>query len=733
MSHRKGISARGWLATLIGLGVLLLLAQPVLGDAHPTSSPGSDGEQPRNLALSQLFASTGSAARSTPPLRRPLPGEKNQRLSWEISRLARADKEARALGGEVTALYSSGLDENLQLMVRERLLRIDGDGRVQVYVVSAGDSDSTARDVRGLGGEVQRLDPAAGLIQAEVPIKELEALGSRASVRFVRSPDYAVLQAGSATTQGDAILKAVQTRTNWTVDGTGVRVGVISDGVGGLGTSQASGDLGPVNTTTCNVIPGSDPQLSGSEGTAMLEIVHDLAPGAELWFGHFWTGTTVLDFNAAVDCLALNTDVVVDDVGFFNVGPYDGTSVISANTSTELDNNANRIRVYSTSVGNSAERHYQEAYVACSGGTEHQFQATGSTADQGAFGPRCDTPLFVPAGGMIRLFLEWNDPFGASCNDYDMYLYGHDTANLITSSFAEQSCFQNPVEAIVWQNTGGDTLVDVVIDNFQGLQDPRTFDLFTLGAFPNFVTPGSSVSNQSDAGGGVISVGAIHASDPGNDTIASYSSLGPTNDGRTKPDVTAIDCVSITGAGGFPNPFCGTSAAAPHIAGIAALLLHCRPALKSGEPGDNPSADRTALRNGILNFAVGLGAPGVDNVYGSGRADALATANSICAPATPTPTPSPTAAPNAFGNVDCQGGINSIDALKLLRYGVSLTYTQAEPCEDIGLDLLPNGELQGDVDCTATVNSIDALKLLRYTAGLTYTQTEPCPDIGTLP
>ncbi len=155
--------------------------------------------------------------------------------------------------------------------------------------------------------------------------------------------------------------------------------------------------------------------------------------------------------------------------------------------------------------------------------------------------------------------------------------------------------------------------------------------LFLNDAIHNFNTPGSSVPNQSDAGGGVISAGAINAADPDNDTIAFYSSRGPTNDNRVKPDITGIDCVTVTGAGGFGSPFCGTSAAAPHIAGIAALLLECNPELLAGEPGDSPSGDRTALRDALLNNAVDLAPTGADHTYGYGRADALASATAICA------------------------------------------------------------------------------------------------------
>jgi hypothetical protein len=97
---------------------------------------------------------------------------------------------------------------------------------------------------------------------------------------------------------------------------------------------------------------------------------------------------------------------------------------------------------------------------------------------------------------------------------------------------------------------------------------------------------------------------------------------------------------------------------------------------------------------------------------------------------TPPPTPTPTPGATSFGNVDCSGGINSVDALKVLRATAGLSVTQTEPCPDIGTENHPNGELQGDVNCSTGVNSVDALFLLRYTAALPAAQVEPCPDIG---
>src|SRR5262245_8056876 len=76
--------------------------------------------------------------------------------------------------------------------------------------------------------------------------------------------------------------------------------------------------------------------------------------------------------------------------------------------------------------------------------------------------------------------------------------------------------------------------------------------------------------------------------------------------------VTSIDCVSVTGAGGFPSQFCGTSASAPHVAGVVALLLQTRPALTTAQ-----------VLFALQSTAADRGSGGFDNTYGSGLIDAL--------------------------------------------------------------------------------------------------------------
>ncbi len=670
---------------------------------------------------------------------------KDPKLSSAL--VALADATTAGVSNHVTAASTAGA------------LRLTPDGEVQVYIAvnDVADIDGLAT----LGARVERMSEELGIVQAWVPVDALRDLSGLPVVQNVRLPDYPHLNAGSIQTEGDAVLKSDELRTALGVDGTGVTIGVISDGVSGLATSQGLGDLPAVDTSTCNVVPQSPTSSdAGAEGTAMLEIVHDIAPGASLMFGHFgfnYSGTA-LDFNAAVDCLAANADIVVDDIGWFIVGPYDGSSFVSANTAGAL-NGPGPILGYYTAVANLAQAHYQDPYVESStvltgAGIDpllppadtwvlHEFDATGGPKGTKHAGlvarPADGNRVILPPDGSLSIFLSWDDPWGSSLNDYDLFIRDGSDVNICGGDFQGPGPNSFPAEACFWENTGPTDLeLDIIIGNYLGDAAPVTFDMFLLcrscldlgnGNSMDFNTEGSSVPNQSDAGGSpasVVSVGAVRHSTP-ND-IEPFSSRGLTEDGRLKPDIVAPDGVCVTGSGGFGQPSCqgsgnrffGTSAAAPHAAAVAALLLECDPALS-----------RVELYDRMVLSAIDLGEAGPDNVYGYGRLNAVA-AKSGCAgapAATPTPTntptptptdtptatptpsptatetPTPTPTPFLVGDASCDGTVNALDAALILQFTAGL------------LDSLPC-PLGADANGDGVVNSIDSVLVLQLVAGL---------------
>ena len=637
---------------------------------------------------------------------------KHPKLSTPLAELARALPQQRGLipqGQRIappTGFSLTTLPKSVRDAVRARMMRINNDAEVQVYILVTEVTEQNLRELQNAGVRIELQDKRQRIVQARIPVIRLEEVGALPFVRFVRLPDYGIPGTGSVTTEGDATLNANLVRSMLGVDGTGVRVGVISDGIYGIFATGCT-MCGPTTATPSPISTGDLPNATGmrnasgvlmsvsggivaqsfradgnlegklygggtgAEGTAMLEIVHDLAPGAQLLFANFETS---LEFNEAVKILSANADVVVDDIQFvalppliLGAMPYDGTSAVSINTANAFNNNANPIRARFVIPSNFARKHYREDFfdsgvdgapIVGLPGNLHLFQLTASTSDVLGLGPTVTDVIHLPAGESVVVSLIWNDPLGASNNDYDLFLLRSgifgclNFPDVVAWSIDTQNGTQDPVEVLrrytevvgYTNDTGAADDFCIVIQNSQNTAGVRNFNMFVqappLPSAPseethNYNTIRSSITAPGDAGGSpvsVITVGAAWWETP--DSIELFSGNGPTTDGRMKPDVTAIDRVSVTGAGGF-NPggtlqpsFPGTSAAAPHGAGVAALLLQAAPCLRADATGGlSPVNARTSLRNLILNTAVDLGAAGPDNEFGYGRIDALAAAN----------------------------------------------------------------------------------------------------------
>lgn len=608
-----------------------------------------------------------------------------------------------------TGLSTETLPQSVRDAMRHRLLRINSNAEAQVYILMSAVTEENLSELKANGVAIEIVDASHRRVQARVPVTRLQLIAELPFVNFIRLPSYARAMTGSVETEGDAILHSDQVRQQLKVDGAGVRVGVISDGLkgvfaanctacaGALGGPISTGDLpsatgvrnaSGVLTSSSGGITGtsfhSKSDLegivspcgfagAGAEGTALLEIVHDIAPSAQLSFAN---ADTDLAFEQAVNFLASSNDVVMDDLGFFGEAS-DGTSPVSSNTAAALNNSSNPIRAYLAAVGNASDEHYFGSYLdsgvdgstisgVVNSGHLHLFQQSSDTTDVLGLGPQPFNVIKLPTNGEAVIVLTWNDPFGAATNNYDLYLVQESTGRVVRSSTDNQNGKQDPLEAIDYVNTGNADNFHIVIQNVQNRAQTKNLNLFSFQpecalAGParlapprherhNYNTAARSVPAESDAGGSpvsVLSVGAICSAsaaaqsvfslsaapdescfDTSNSTIEFFSSQGPTLDGRTKPEITGIDGVSVTGAGGFENPFFGTSAATPHLAGIAALLLQSAPCLLDGAKGarDNVTA-RTNLRNLVLDNAASLGGSVPNNIFGFGRANALASAN----------------------------------------------------------------------------------------------------------
>src|SRR5262249_49406374 len=180
------------------------------------------------------------------------------------------------------------------------------------------------------GVEVVAASDDGSDIRAHLDINQVEALAADADVIFIQPRQAATLsqavtnlvaptRPGSRSSEGAVTHQAFAARGAFHIDGAGLKIGVLSDGVRNLAASQASGDLGPVtvigNPAPCPATNSCD------EGTAMLEIVHDLAPGAQLYFASAFVNITTFADNIRA-LRAAGCSVIVDDVFYFVETPF---------------------------------------------------------------------------------------------------------------------------------------------------------------------------------------------------------------------------------------------------------------------------------------------------------------------------------------------------------------------------------------------------------------------------
>ena len=469
-------------------------------------------------------------------------------------------------------------------------------------------------------------------LRAHVKPGDLARLAALADVTSLREPSPHRTNVGSVTSQGyvsEGANKVVPTGIN----GTGVKVGVLSDSASAARVAAliASGDL-PANTV---VLPGQAGPSSGEdEGAAMMEIVHDMAPGAQIFFAT--ADTSEASFAANIETLRFTygCDIIVDDVSYFDESVFqDGVVAQAVNAVTA--NGA----LYFSAAANSGNLD-----SGTSGTWEGDFTPSGyalSTAkgivSLSNFGTVASPLPYdqLTSAASSGVWLHWADPNAASSNDYDLFILNSAATTIKCMSTGVQNGTQDPLEyCYPGENytsaAAGDLIVVALASGA-----PRGIHIDTERATVAIGTSGATFGHN--AGVSTFSMAAtywnvahtgakIFTGGPA-DPVETFSSDGPrkifynpdgtpitpgnylfsTNGGTTlqKPDATGTDGVS-TATPGF-LPFFGTSAAGPHAAGIAALI-------KSA----NPSLTNTQIRTILTNTALDNMAPGVDRDSGYG-------------------------------------------------------------------------------------------------------------------
>lgn len=525
------------------------------------------------------------------------------------------------------------LPADLFRLVNKRTLDGNGNAVVEVegFLTPSLLTSPLMRGADKVNGQVPSSAFAAGRVRTHVSAMQLTDLAAQPDVKSLRDPEGYTTNVGAVTTQG-YVTHGVNRVLPLGVNGTGVNVGVLSDSALPAQVSAliATGDLPPDVT----VLPGqAGPTAASNEGTAMMEIVHDMAPGAKLFFATADNGQAQMAANIRSLRYDYHCDIIVDDVTYFAEGAFqDGTIAQAVNDVTASG------ALYVSSAANSGN-----LTSGTSGTWEGDFVA-GSTAtgvlDQAGtlhnFGTGAKPVYFdtLTAGSSV-ISLKWSDPLGAANDDYDLYILDPTGTNLLAASASTQDGTEDPLEIVGGTFVAGDQIVAVLfggdtralrVDTNRGqLLYATSGSTFGHNAAATTFTMAATYWNSSHTGprlftGGPLNPIETFSSDglrkiffePDGTPITAGNFLFSTQGGTTlqKPDATAADGV-VTKTTGF-NPFFGTSAAAPHAAGIAALVKSANSALSN-----------TQIRAILTSTTLDIMAPGVDRDSGYGLLMAL--------------------------------------------------------------------------------------------------------------
>jgi subtilisin family serine protease len=480
-------------------------------------------------------------------------------------------------------------------------------------------------------------------------------------------------EGGSVISEGLGQLKVGEARDAFGLRGKGITVGVLSDSYdvateaadesGSVATHAqqdiVSNDL-PGLASTCsdqqipvNVLAEGPSSVGEDEGRAMLQIVHDLAPHAKLGFATAFKSE--ISFAQNIERLAkpvseggAGANVIVDDVAWFEEPFFQDGPVAAA-----INNVTAEGVVYLTAAGNDNLFDSEEHEIASWEVPEYRDSGECPSALEGlagfngthcmnfspAGGPDPTFGITVKAHATLTVDLQWSEPWGGVSTDLDAFLLSG--SEFLASSYEDNSSktgTQRPVEIVQWTNEASSAqTVQLVINRFSGANPRLKFILLENGSgvsateYPE--SSGEDVVGPTVFGhagdANALAVGAVRYNNSAQPER--YSSRGPVAHyfepvkGTTpaaalgapetiaKPDFVATDCGATTffaqQASGKWR-FCGTSAAAPHAAGIATLLLQ-------GKPGATP----TQVRDAMTGSAALVGVFSSDAV-GAGLLDA---------------------------------------------------------------------------------------------------------------
>lgn len=543
--------------------------------------------------------------------------------------------------------------------------------------------DAASEDPGMLRAELEALGLVNGatygrMVSGRLPIAAIARAAALPGLRLARAARFHT-HAGPVLSQGDSAMDTGVFRVLQGIDGTGITIGTLSDSYDCFTTNAdpeiAAGELpGPANpfgyTTPMEIL--DDTACGTDEGRAMMQIIHDVAPGAAQSFHTAFNGQA--DFALGIEELAgcppgstpgcvpaaTPADIIVDDVGYLDA-PFFLDGVVAQAVDFVVGSGV----PYFSSAGNQGRLSY-----------EAPFEDSGMTIDIGGgpqrahdFDPGAGVDIYqqvtIPRLRLVRFAFQWDEPFfsvsggGGAQSDLDIVLLDDPPTTVLASSTID-NVGGDPTELFQYAHATTDTTFNIAILEWnpgQTQPDPGRLKYIVFGTsrIDDFPTHSATTFGHANAANAEAVGAAFYGATPPYGTtpplVEGFSSAGGTPilrssagtplgtpEVRVKPGISAPDGANTSffgsdipqDADAFPN-FFGTSAAAPHAAAYAALLMEL-------DPTFTPQALYAHMRNTAIDmddpFTGGFDA-GFDYGTGYGLITAMAPIVGLPRAATP--------------------------------------------------------------------------------------------------
>ncbi len=473
----------------------------------------------------------------------------------QISHLLRDDKLGSVYKQFMIAYQEGGSEAAYELAKKRGILTANDEIRMTLEL----DISETSELQASLEEHGIKVTTVSGnLVDIVIPLSVLEAsfdsenpgavfmdiIGLEHIIR-IRLPIQSLEDVGSVETEGVFVIGA----DAWNAagfTGEGIRIGVLDVGFDGYKDLLGS-DL-PANVMAQSFIAGVEIDQTGTpHGAAVSEIIHDIAPDSQLIIAAYQTSA---EKQAAVDWLmAQDIDILSSSTGSI-YGRRDGKSDLAVMVDRVFAQNV----LWVNSSGNTGYTHYRGQFTDTDGDGYHEF-------DSG------DQYMGFSPSGAASLSLNWND-WDLLTQDFDMYVYDENGNEIASSTDTQNGPGSESGEFIYYEfEDEGPYYMSIYAAN---ANRAVTFDFFLRDGVIEYFNPEYSVNTPGDSNG-ALTVGAVNWE---TGELDDYSSRGPTEDGRVKPEIVAPAGVNSAAYG---EPWEGTSASCPHVTGAAALVMQAFP------------------------------------------------------------------------------------------------------------------------------------------------------------